>query len=179
METDLPWVGLGLNFRSREFGEVGRMGEPSVGLILTETGLVSGSCLGGTFSGGPMESSLRLFFFFSLLRSSLDLLDFFSDLLRSSRDLICDVVIGVIVIELGKAAGGAAVMGIISIPGRRSRQSMERFDADAPPGFEVVVPIGVMLTDEGMYDLPSVRSKRSEDVLLRTSESLLLSFCLL
>lgn len=80
-------MGLGLNFLRSEFGDVDRMGDPSVGLMLTDTGLVNGSCFGGTFSGGPMESSLRRFFFFSLLRSSPDLLDFFSERLRSSSDL--------------------------------------------------------------------------------------------
>lgn len=124
MDTDLPCVGLGLNFLNSEFGDEGRNGEPSVGLILTDTGLVNGSCFGGSFSGGPIESSRRLFFFFSLLRSSPDLLDFLSDLMRSSS-FICDEVIGVIVIELGKAAGGAAVIGMISIPGRRSKFSIE------------------------------------------------------
>lgn len=70
-----------------EFGEVGRIGDPSVGFILTDTGFVKGSCLGGIFSGGPIESSLRRFFFFSLLRSSPDLLDFLSERIRSSSDL--------------------------------------------------------------------------------------------
>lgn len=145
IETDLPWVGLGLNFRSSEFGDVGRMGDPSVGLMLTDTGLVSGSCLGGTFSGGPMESSRRRFFFLSLLRSS-DLLDFLSD--RMSRVLSCEEVMGVIVIELGSAAGGAAVMGMISMPGRRSRHSMDdRLAGAAGAG---AAPMGVMLTDDGM-----------------------------
>jgi hypothetical protein len=87
IDTDLPCVGLGLNFLKSEFGDVGRIGEPSVGLMLTDTGFVSGSCFGGTFSGGPIESSLRFFFFFSLLRSSPDLLDLFSERLRSSRVL--------------------------------------------------------------------------------------------
>lgn len=143
-------MGLGLNFRSMEFGEVGRIGDPSVGFILTETGFVSGSCFGGTFSGGPIESSLRLFFFFSLLRSSLDLLDFLSDL--ESRDFSCDDVMGVIVIELGKAAGVAAEIGIISMPGRRSRHSIEdMFDPEPVlAALELVEPIGVMLTEEGI-----------------------------
>lgn len=150
IETDLPCVGLGLNFRIREFGEVARKGEPSVGLMLTDTGLVSGSCLGGTFSGGPMESSLLRFFFFSLLRSS-DLLDFFSDLIRSSSVFICDDVIGVIVMELGRAAGAAAVMGIISIPGRLSRHNMDVILEPEPAlGVLGVLPIGVMLTEDGI-----------------------------
>lgn len=126
------------------------MGEPSVGLMLTETGLVKGSCLGGTFSGGPMESSRRRFFFFSLLRSSPDLLDFFSDLLRSSSDFSCDEVIGVIVIELGNAAGAADVMGIISIPGRRSKQSIDDMLDPELLEFDELDPIGVMLTEDGM-----------------------------
>lgn len=151
IETDRPCVGLGLNFRIREFGEVARKGDPSVGLMLTETGFVSGSCLGGTFSGGPMESSLLRFFFFSLLRSSPDLLDFFSDLIRSSSVFICDDVIGVIVMELGRAAGAAAVMGIISMPGRLSRHNMEEILEPVPAlGVFDVLPIGVMLTEEGI-----------------------------
>lgn len=152
IDTDLPCVGLGLNFRSSEFGDDGRIGDPSVGLILTETGLVSGSCLGGIFSGGPMESSRRRFFFFSLLRSSPDLLDFLSDLIRSSMDLTCDDVIGVIVIELGKAAGAAAVMGMISMPGLRSRHSIDDiFDPGTElGGLDELDPMGVMLTDDGM-----------------------------
>lgn len=151
IDTDLPCVGLGLNFLIREFGEVARKGEPSVGLMLTETGLVRGSCLGGTFSGGPMESSRLRFFFFSLLRSSPDLLDFFSDLIRSSSVFICDDVIGVIVMELGKAAGAAAVIGIISMPGRLSRHNMDVI-LDPEPAFGVfgVLPIGVMLTEDGI-----------------------------
>lgn len=180
IETDLPCVGLGLNFLSKEFGEVDRMGDPSVGLMLTETGLVSGSCFGGTFSGGPIGSSLLRFFFFSLLLSSLDLLSFFSDLMRSSRDFAWDDVMGVIVIELGKAAGAAAVIGMISMPGRRSRQSIElrlapEAELDGVVGAE---PIGVMLTEEGMYGLPSVKSNRSEVVLLPLrASSLLFTFC--
>lgn len=79
--------------------------------------------------------------------------------------------------ELGRAAGAAAVMGMISIPGRLSRHSMEDMlapDCEAPE----LVPIGVILTEEGMYGLPSVRSRRSEEaLLLRISASLLLSFC--
>lgn len=151
IDTDLPCVGLGLNFLRIEFGEVGRMGDPSVGLILTDTGFVKGSCLGGIFSGGPIESSLRRFFFFSLLRSS-DLLDFLSDLMRSSSDFICEDVIGVIVIELGKAAGVAAVIGIISIPGRRSRHIMDDILEPDPElgGPDEVVPMGVILTDDGI-----------------------------
>lgn len=125
METDRPCVGLGLNFLSSELGDVDRKGDPSVGLMLTDTGFVNGSCLGGTFSGGPIGSSLRRFFFFSLLRSSPDLLDFFSDFIRSSKLFICEDVMGVMVIELGSAAGAAAVIGIISIPGRRSNPSIE------------------------------------------------------
>lgn len=152
IDTDLPCVGLGLNFLRMEFGEVGRIGEPSVGLILTDTGLVKGSCLGGIFSGGPIESSRRLFFFFSLLRSSPDLLDFLSDLILSSSDFICEDVIGVIVIELGRAAGGAAVIGIISIPGLLSRHNIDDILDPDPElgGFDEVDPIGVMLTEEGM-----------------------------
>lgn len=88
IDTDLPCVGLGLNFLNSELGDVDRRGEPSVGLMLTETGFVNGSCFGGTFSGGPMGSSLRRFFFFSLLRSSPDLLDFLSDLILSSMVFI-------------------------------------------------------------------------------------------
>lgn len=149
METDLPWVGLGLNFLNSELGEVDRKGEPSVGLMLTDTGLVSGSCFGGTFSGGPIESSLRRFFFFSLLRSSPDLLDFFSDLIRSSIESFWDDDIGVMVIELGNAAGAAAVIGIISIPGRRSRANIEEIPGCKLPGAELD-PMGVMLTEEGM-----------------------------
>lgn len=99
-----------------------------------------------------MGSSRRLFFFFSLLRSSLDLLDFFSDRMRSSRDFICEDVMGVIVMELGSAAGGAAVIGIISMPGRRSKHSMEDRLEPGPElcGADAPDPIGVMLTDEGM-----------------------------
>ena len=180
IDTDRPWVGLGLNFRNMEFGEVGRIGDPSVGLMLTDTGLVSGSCLGGIFSGGPIESSLRRFFFFSLLRSSPDLLDFLSDLIRSSIDFTCDDVIGVIVIELGNAAGVAAVIGIISIPGLRSRHIIDEILEPEPElGAPEVVPIGVMLTDDGMYDFPSVRSSNNDDVLLLRDSSLLFSFCLL
>lgn len=180
METDLPCVGLGLNFRSSELGDADRIGDPSVGLMLTDTGLVRGSCLGGTFSGGPMESSLRLFFFFSLLRSSPDLLDFLSERLRSSRVLSWEEVMGVMVMELGRAAGAAAVMGMISMPGRRSRHSTEDRPASGRAALAAVEPMGVMLTDEGIYDLPSVKSRRSEEVfLLLDSESLLFSFCLL
>lgn len=180
IDTERPCVGLGLNFLIREFGDDARKGEPSVGLILTDTGLVNGSCLGGTFSGGPIESSRLRFFFFSLLRSSPDLLDFLSDLIRSSIDLICEDVIGVIVMELGRAAGAAADMGMISIPGRRSRQSMDEMPApDGGCGLAELLPMGVMLTDEGMYDLPSVKSSNKEEELLLISESLLLSFCLL
>lgn len=180
IDTDLPCVGLGLNFRISEFGELDRKGEPSVGFILTETGFVRGSCFIGTFSGGPIGSSLRRFFFFSLLRSSPDL-DFLSDLLRSSSDFICEDVIGVIVIELGKAAGGAAVIGMISIPGLRSKHNIEeRFEPELELGdLEELDPIGVILTDDGIYDFPSVRSKSKDEALLRDSESLLFSFCLL
>lgn len=150
IDTDLPCVGLGLNFRRIEFGEVGRIGDPSVGLMLTDTGFVRGSCFGGTFSGGPMESSRRRFFFFSLLRSSPLLLDFFSDL-RSSMFFSCVDEIGVIVIELGRAAGAVAVIGIISIPGLRSKQSIEdKFEPEPLVGVVEVDPIGVMLTEDGM-----------------------------
>lgn len=152
IETDLPCVGLGLNFLIREFGDDERKGDPSVGFMLTDTGLVRGSCFGGTFSGGPIGSSLLRFFFFSLLRSSPDLLDFFSDLIRSSRFFICDDVIGVIVMELGSAAGVAAVIGIISIPGRRSKHSIEVMLEPVPAFgvFDVLDPIGVILTEDGM-----------------------------
>lgn len=43
-------------------------GGDSAGLMLTVTGFVKGSCLGGTFSGGPMGLSSRFRFrFFSNL----------------------------------------------------------------------------------------------------------------
>lgn len=42
-------------------------GGDSAGLMLTVTGLVKGSCFGGTFSGGPIGLSSRLrFLFFSM-----------------------------------------------------------------------------------------------------------------
>lgn len=84
IETDFPCVGLGLNFLMREFGDVDLIDrgelDLSVGLILTDTGFVRGSCLGGNFSGGPIESSRRFFFFFSLFLSILfDLVDLLDD----------------------------------------------------------------------------------------------------
>jgi hypothetical protein len=87
------------------------------------------------------------------------------------------------VIELGRAAGAAAVIGIISMPGRRSRHNIDdMLDPDSDLGVvEVLDPIGVILTEDGIKDLPSVKSKRREEALLplRVSESLLFSFCLL
>lgn len=53
--------------------------------------------------------------------------------------------------ELGRAAGAAAVMGIISMPGRRSRHSIEvRLDPESDLGVVELDPMGVMLTDDGM-----------------------------
>lgn len=53
--------------------------------------------------------------------------------------------------ELGKAAGAAEVMGIISIPGRLSRHSIEVILEPVPAfGGFAVLPIGVMLTDDGI-----------------------------
>lgn len=84
---------------------------------------------------------------------------------------------GVMVMELGRAAGAAAVMGMISIPGRLSKHSMEDI-LEPVCVLPEPAPIGVMLTEEGMYGLPSVRSSRREDaLLLLISASLLLSFC--
>jgi hypothetical protein len=62
------WVGEALNLRIM-LGLVGVVmlrGGDSAGLMLTVTGLVKGSCFGGTFSGGPIGLSSRfLFRFFS------------------------------------------------------------------------------------------------------------------
>lgn len=102
---------------------LGKGGDPA-GLMLTETGFVKGSCFGGSLSGGPIGPSSRFFFlFFSnlLLSSDLLLLLFFSLLLSSVEDLLWDGAIGVIVMELGKVAAGDVTIGIISIPGRRSK----------------------------------------------------------
>lgn len=100
--------------------------------------------------------------------------------MRSSKDFACDDVMGVMVIELGNAVGAAAVMGMISIPGRLSRHNIEDILGVEPVGvLGALVPIGVMLTDEGMYGFPSVRSRSRDEVLLllRESESLFFNFC--
>lgn len=54
--------------------------------------------------------------------------------------------------ELGRAAGAAAVIGIISMPGLRSRHNIDEiFDPEPELGvLEEPVPIGVMLTEEGI-----------------------------
>lgn len=168
--TDFPCVGLGLNFLIKEFGDVDLIvkGELdlSVGLMLTETGFVRGSCFGGNLSGGPMESSRRFFFFFSLLRSELsdrtdllEVLDFFSLLCLSSTDLFWEGI-GIIVIELDKDVCGLEVIGIISIPGLLSRPIPVKAEEKLGDELELELcgtddVMGVMLTDDGIKPDPS------------------------
>lgn len=114
-------VGDGLNFRIK-FGDVGvevlHKGGLSESFILMETGLNSGSCLEGTFSGGPIGLSSRFFFRFFSFSSRLLLLLFLSFLSSYGFEL---EVIGVIVIEVGIKLEVACVIGIISMPVRFSR----------------------------------------------------------
>ena len=154
-----------LNFRNVPAGEEGLdidIGGLSVGLMLTDTGFESGSCFGGSFSGGPIGlSSLFRFLFFSRRFSSssdrpLSRL-FLSLALSSLRDF--EGGIGVMVIVLGRDAGGVVPIGMISIPGRRSSPIPDKTEFKLDDKLEDdEVLIGVILTDGGTIFLPSMSS---------------------
>lgn len=125
----LACVGDGLNFLTVVAGEEGlepTFGCVSVGFMLTETGFESASCcgcLGGNLSGGPIGLSSRFRFLFFSSRPLSSLLGLLFRSRRSSLliDFIDGFAIGVIVMELGNVVCGVDDIGIISMPGRRSR----------------------------------------------------------
>lgn len=158
---EFPPVGDEVNFLIAETGDAG---DDSAGSIDTVTRFDSGSFFGGIFSGGPIGDSSRfLLRFLSLLPLLLDLLLdlspsrlFLRSLDRSSDD---DFGMGVMVMDVGTGAGGLEVIGIISMPGLRSKPIPDKTE----PKFDPV--IGVIDTEGGTRFLFSKSIRMSLAVL--------------